>query len=208
MRLSALEAGLQAMFHFGPFVVENAEVDGIANTAGRSNKVPTKRTFFFCPDAENGVSRLLIQSIGFQFDTNAVADFEGVLEHQEFRFGVAGGTLPGGGDPSRSDFDLAVWGINVHEPRAADHGPRGALDGREDDGLSSMLLSESAVHVAMEIVRGLHGIRNPAKDVGEIVLGGLPEEGLVLGAKRFKSDDGAFESDRNERRGGLNHGSL
>lgn len=65
MRLSALKAGLQAVFHFGPLVVENAEVDGVAHTASRSNEVPTKRTFFFCADAKNGVTGFLIQGVGF-----------------------------------------------------------------------------------------------------------------------------------------------
>lgn len=140
-----------------------------------------------------------------------MADFEGVLEHQEFRFGVAGGALPGGSDPGGTDFNFAIRAVDVHEACAADDGPRGALEGGEDDGLSGMLLGEGPLHVAMEIVGRLHGIGNPAKDVGKIVLRGFPEEAFVLRAKRFEADDGAFESDRNEGRGGWlggRHGSF
>src|SRR6185312_4172049 len=90
MRSTALQAGLQAMFHFGPFALENTEVDGVAYASCGGDQVLTQRAFFFCANAQNGIARLLIERVSLQFDANAVADLEGVLKHQEFRFGVAG----------------------------------------------------------------------------------------------------------------------
>ena len=120
-------------------------------------------------------------------------DLECVLEHQEFRFGVAGGALPGRSNPCGSDFGFAVRDIDIHKTRAADDGSRDAFDGSEDDGLSGVLFGEGAIHVAVEVVGRLHGIGNPAKDVGEIVSCGFPEERFVLGTERFETDDVAFE---------------
>lgn len=189
---------MQAMFHFGPLARENAEVDGIAHTASRSDEVLAKRAFFFCADAENGVPRLLIERVGLELDTNALADIECVLEHEELRFGITGGTLPGGGDPGGSDFSFAVGDVDVHEASAADDRARGALDGGEDDGLSGVLFGEGTVHVAVEVVGRLHGIGDPAENVGKIVFGGFPEERFMVGTERFETDDTAFEGDGRE----------
>ncbi|MGZ5261985.1 MAG: hypothetical protein ACXWC0_30590, partial [Burkholderiales bacterium] len=61
MRLGALHAGLQAMFHFGPFALENAEVDGVAYAAAGCDQVLAQGAVLFCTDAKNGTARLLIE---------------------------------------------------------------------------------------------------------------------------------------------------
>ena len=132
--------------------------------------------FFLCAEAEDGVAGFLIQCVGFEFDAQALPDFEGVAQHQVFGFGVDGGALPGGSDPSGTDFHAAVGAVDIHESRAADYALRIALDGGEDDGFAAVLLGERFFDQALEIFGRLHGIRDPAENVVESVFGGFPEE--------------------------------
>ncbi len=190
------------MFHFGPFALENAEVDGVAYAAGGRDQVLTQGAFFFCADAKNSVARLLIEGVGLQFDADAVADFEGVLKHQEFRSVLQAVRCQAGAiqvDPisalrlGTSMFMKRVLPMTVPEARST---VAKTMDSPE------LLFGEGAVHVAVEVVWRLHRVGNPAKDVGKVVFRGFPEKGFVLGTERFETDDVAFESDGCEGGGG------
>ena len=82
------QASFQLCFHFRPLVIQNAEIDAVADSSGPGDYMAAKRALFFRADAENRVARFLVQRIGFQFDPNASPDFKGVAQHQIFRFGV------------------------------------------------------------------------------------------------------------------------
>ena len=123
MRLSALHAGLQATFHFGPFVLENAEVDGVAYAASGSDQVLTQCAFFFRADAKNGVARLLIERVGLQFDADAVADSRRRAEASGISLRCYRRCAARQGDPGGSDLGFAVRDIDIHKTRAADDEP-------------------------------------------------------------------------------------
>src|SRR5580658_7510057 len=57
----------QALFHFGPFRRNYAEVDAVAQAAGPGDDVMTENSFLPGAEAQNRVARLGIECVGFPF---------------------------------------------------------------------------------------------------------------------------------------------
>src|SRR5580704_10719665 len=118
----------QIGLYLWPLGIEDAEVNRVADPAGPGDQVPAQDAFFFRADAEDRVARSLIQSVGLEFDEQALPDFESVAQHEVLGFGVDGSALPRRGDPGGADFHSAVDSVDVHEAGAADHLPGTILD--------------------------------------------------------------------------------
>src|SRR5580704_18582798 len=189
-------ARLEPCLRLGPLVIQNAEVDTVADSAGPGDYVPAQRAFFFRADAKNCVARFFVQRVGLEFDANASPDFEGMAQHQIFGFGIDHRALPWDCDPGRADLDAAVGAIDIHEACAADHAAGGALDRGEDHRLTPLLLGESFLDEALKIFRSFHGVGNPAEDVFEVVLRYIPEKFRRFPANGFQANHGAFQGYR------------
>jgi hypothetical protein len=113
------ETVLQIPFYIGPFGVDDAEPDSVADAAALGDEVVAEDAFLFGADTEDGGARLHIQDVGFEFDAEAVQVFEGMTEHQVFGFRVDGRSLVAGRDPGGSNFETPVLRIDVHETSAA-----------------------------------------------------------------------------------------
>lgn len=195
LRSSALQAHFQALFHFRPFAVEDAEVDSVSKATRGGDYVLTECAFFFCANAENSATRRFVQRVGLQFYPDTVPDFERLSQHQVFRFGVAGSALPRRRDPCGANLDSTIGPVDVHEACAANDFSGRALDCGEDDGLSRSLLGEHLLDECVEVLAGLHRVRKPAKNIGEIVVCEFPESGFVLAAEWFEANYGSFQGD-------------
>ena len=85
----------QPGLHFRPLRVDHAEVNGIAQPPVPTQHVLSKNAFLDRADAQNRITRLLIQRVRLQLHANASQSFEGMPQHQVLRFGVHHGALPG-----------------------------------------------------------------------------------------------------------------
>src|SRR5260221_14758780 len=71
----------QLCFHLRPLVVQDAEVDAVADAACPRHDMAAQGALFFCADAEDGVARFLVAGIGLQFYARASPHFKGVTHH-------------------------------------------------------------------------------------------------------------------------------
>src|SRR5581483_7674498 len=113
-------------------------------------------------DSQDGIAALLVQHVGFQLDANAAELFERMAQHQEFGFGVGDGPLPGAGEPGRADFDLLIWFVNVHVPRAADYAARALFFRHEWECRAIGLPLQSSADVVAHVLARMNLRRNPA----------------------------------------------
>src|SRR5580658_8392319 len=151
MSESAGDSIFQLGLHLRPLVIQNAEVDAVADPSGPGDYVAAECALFFGADAENRVARLLVQRIRFQFNPRASPDFKGMAQHQVFRFGVDRRALPRRRDPGRADLDSPVDAVDVHEPRAANYAPRSAFDRGKHNRLAALLFGEGFVDQPLEV---------------------------------------------------------
>jgi len=148
-----------------------------------------QRAFFFRADAQDGVARSLIQSVGFEFDANALPDLERMAQHQIFRFSIDGAALPCRRNPGGTNLDATIHAVDVHEAGAADHFPGAALNGSKDHGLAALLFVESLRDDLLKVLFRFHAVGNPLEDVIDAILRDIPEELGVVWTNRFKTND-------------------
>src|SRR5208282_3410451 len=200
-------ASFEFRLRLWPLVIQNAEVNAVADSAGPCDYVAAQCAFFFRADAENCVARFFVERVGLEFDANASPHFEGVSQHQIFGFGVDRGALPWYRDPGRADLDAAVVAVDIHKASAADHAAGCTLDRGKDYRLTALLLGESFLDEALKIFRSLHRVGNPAEDVFQVVLRYLPEKFGVFPANRLQANHGALQRYRHNDllRSGVEH---
>jgi hypothetical protein len=64
--------------------------------------------FLLSSDAQNRISRFLVQGIGLEFHPLASPVFKSMANHKMLCLGIDGRALPGGGDSGGSDLDSAI----------------------------------------------------------------------------------------------------
>src|SRR5262249_1067273 len=64
----------QSCFHFGPFRIQNAEVDRIADPASPGEPVFAQGAFLLGAQTKDGIARAFVQRIGLQLHADASPD--------------------------------------------------------------------------------------------------------------------------------------
>ena len=97
----------------GPFVVDDTEIDTMANPPTGHDHVVAKGAFLGGANARQRLPRFGVERIGLELHPDAAQGLEGVTQLEVFRFRVDGGPLPGRGNPGPTDLHTPVVAIDI-----------------------------------------------------------------------------------------------
>src|SRR2546422_3136528 len=133
---SGVEAGGEAGADFGPFGVEDGEIDGVALVAADVH-VLTECTLADRTQTGQGLLRSNVAPVGLQGDAHAAEGLEAMPQEEVFRFRIGRRAPVVAGQERGADFDLPVERAHVEQTRRADRAARRLPALREDDRLTA-----------------------------------------------------------------------
>ena len=154
---------LQTLSYGGPFGVDDAEIDAVAQASAGGDDVVAESAFFSSTEAQDSIARACVERVGFEFHAVAVPGFKGVAQHQVFGFGVDVSALPRGSYPSPADFRDTMRGDDIAKACTADDVAAAGFYCDERQRHAPRLLRQGLLYVSAHVVQGVYrrGIQTP-----------------------------------------------
>src|ERR1044072_115417 len=186
LRFGPLQFCLKVLPNRRPFLIDDAELNGISLPSIGHYQILTNNPFLFRAQAKNGGAGRLVDFVRGKLPANAVQPLEGEAEHEQFGFGVDESSVPRLCQPRPANLEVAVLPVDLPKARGTDNETRRFAylnDKRNGGAIGPAVQRDPNVSV--------HGFRGGNNGIGQLpefaIAGGLDKIGTIRRQHRPQS---------------------